>query len=248
MFKVFPYKLGSQSARLLSRGLGAIRVRPDGRYRYRRGHVVINWGSSTVPNWLTPQTRIINRPEAVGIASHKVRCFQVLSRAGVAIVPFTTSWREAMRWVGSVYVRTVLQGHSGEGIEIYNESQTLPHAPLYTKKVQNHGEYRVHVMNGEVIGYRKKSRRHEDTPSEAQNAVRTLGNGWIYRSGQLERLERVEELAVRAIDALGLDFGAVDIIMDENGEVFVLEVNTAVGLSDSTLQEYISGFNRNYNA
>lgn len=121
----------------------------------------------------------------------------------------------------------------------------LPTAPLYTRGIENHGEYRVHVFDGEVIDYRKKSRTREedgevDVPTPEENAVRTLGNGWIYRQGSLNRLERVESLALQAIAALELDFGAVDIIMDEHGDVFVLEVNTAVGLADATLENYLT--------
>lgn len=127
---------------------------------------------------------------------------------------------------------------------------SLPDAPLYTKAVTNAGEYRVHVMDSEVILYQKKSRRVDEETGEVETAegedaeVRNLASNWVYRTGNLRRLERVEELAISAIRSLGLDFGAVDIIMDENGDVFVLEVNTAPGLKNTeTLQAYVNGFN-----
>ena len=42
-----------------------------------------------------------------------------------------------------------------------------------------------------------------------------------------------------AIKALGLDFGAVDIIYNEaEDQHYVLEVNTAPGLEGTTLQKY----------
>lgn len=127
---------------------------------------------------------------------------------------------------------------------------TLPDAPLYTKAIVNTGEYRVHVMDGEVILYQKKSRRVDDSgnviTAEGEEAdVRNLASNWIYRTGNLTRLERIEELAINAIDTLGLDFGAVDIIKDEEGNVFVLEINTAPGLGNQeTLEAYIDGFNQ----
>jgi glutathione synthase/RimK-type ligase-like ATP-grasp enzyme len=82
---------------------------------------------------------------------------------------------------------------------------------------------------------------------------------WIYRRRRLatyeKRMERVEEyrrvganyqngtafkfvpeppdglteLAARAVDVLGLDFGAVDILQHVDGSFYVLEVNTAPG-------------------
>lgn len=126
---------------------------------------------------------------------------------------------------------------------------TLPSAPLYTKKVENAGEYRVHVFDGEVILYQKKSRTVDEggevnEPTNEDSLVRNLASGWVYRTGNLRRLERVEELALDAISALGLDFGAVDIIKDTNGDVFVLEVNSAPGISNTETREaYINAFN-----
>jgi glutathione synthase/RimK-type ligase-like ATP-grasp enzyme len=125
----------------------------------------------------------------------------------------------------------------------------VPTAPLYTMGIHNHGEYRVHVFNGEVILYQKKSRRVNEETGEVVTAegeeadVRNLASNWVYRTGNLNRLERIEQLAINAVAALGLDFGAVDIIKDENGDVYVLECNTAPGLGNTeTLLAYESAF------
>jgi len=129
-----------------------------------------------------------------------------------------------------------------EAIEV--DAPDMPDAPLYTRGVPNCGEYRVHVFNGEVILYQKKSRRVDedgevDIPEDDEQDVRNLETGWVYRTGNLTRLERIERLAIEAIEALGLDFGAVDIIKDHNGDVYVLEINTAPGLgNEETLAAY----------
>lgn len=127
--------------------------------------------------------------------------------------------------------------------------EDLPPAPLYTMGVKNYGEYRVHVMGEDVILYQKKSRKVDDETGEVMYAdgidddVRNLASGWIYRTGNLKRLERIETLAIAAIKALGLDFGAVDIIKDESGDVMVLEVNSAPGLGNvDSLTAYVKGF------
>lgn len=126
----------------------------------------------------------------------------------------------------------------------------LPHAELYTSGVKNHGEYRVHVMDEEVILYQKKSRRVDEdgnvVTAEGEEAdVRNLASNWVYRTGNLKRLERVEQLAIDAIKSVGLTFGAVDIIKDEDGEVYVIEVNSAPGLGNTeTLEAYTNGFNK----
>lgn len=288
---IYPYKLGSRSATSLADTFDTLKIKPDGRYRYRRGDTIINWGSSTVPNWWSPEAEAntLNKPQAVALAANKLRTLNRLEEAGIATLEYTDNPEVAQEW-DKVFCRTVLNGHSGEGIEIWNKpaeqndkaerylafaheleeagldvaagqivdiariitvqqaGEELPEAPLYTKAVANHGEYRVHVFRGRVIDYRKKSRRVEDPATPEQSDVRTLGNGWIFRADNLRRLERIENLALAAINALGLDFGAVDIIMDEEGDVRVVEVNTAVSMEEQTLENYSVAINEYYAA
>lgn len=282
--------MGSASVKALKEGLDGLIIRKEGsKYRQREEHVVINWGNSEQPPWL--MGNILNHPLNIQVASNKLTAFRTLAEAGVATVDFTTDRLLAEDWTEhghTVFVRTKLTGHSGDGIEIaepadneeYNRelrdvierlvrigydqvagsleedivSSRVPleNAPLYTKAVDNNGEYRVHVMNGEVILYQKKSRRRlEDgtvATAEGEHAmIRNLASNWVYRTGNLKRLERIENLAIDAVKALGLDFGAVDIIKDEEGNVFVLEVNTAPGLGNTdTLEAYVNGFKNLY--
>ncbi len=50
-------------------------------------------------------------------------------------------------------------------------------------------------------------------------------------------------LGCHAVSALGLDFGAADIIQDKHGKLYVLEVNTAPGLtSDDGVAVYANAF------
>ncbi len=301
MFKIFPYKNGSQSVAALKTALGALVIKREGsRYRYKSTDVVINWGSSVEPSVLS-DVAVLNDFDAVAVAANKLDTLRLLQDEDVPTVDFTTNKEEAEAWGTKVFVRQDLTGHSGAGIQVVEPilvagevddftqdvgdileeladsadtagqrhlvsaltaayvdvasepemttSITLPDAPLYTKAVRNNGEYRVHVMNGEVILYQKKSRRVDEetgdviTADGADADVRNLASNWIYRTGNLNRLERVEALAIQAIDALGLDFGAVDIIMDEDGSVYTLEVNTAPGISNqATAEAYINGF------
>ena len=259
----------------------------NSRYLTNINHVVINWGNSSIPQWFTEDTKILNHPNKVAVATNKLATLSKLKENGVPTVPFTDDQDIADLWVcdgNKVYARHKLDGHSGEGIEVIQPSnrtfaiqeaqrlldsagleqiadildleyqsvldeESVPTAPLYTLGVSNNGEYRVHVFKDEVILYQKKSRRlidedEVDVPTDEQSDIRNLESGWVYRTGNLERLERIEHLALDTIKALGLDFGAVDIIMDSEGAVFVLEVNTAPGLGNTqTKDAYINAFN-----
>lgn len=284
MFRIYPYRTGSRSVRILKDSLEAMSIRLRGsRYQPRDNHIIINWGNSRLPQWWGQSYALyINNPESVAVATNKLTALQELQAKGVPTVSFTSDTDEAQTWLDNgskVFVRNKLDGHSGEGLVVFKPQENLseliaianrleelnyssvammldeemntdtpmlPEAPLYTQGVENRGEYRVHVVGSSVILYQKKSRRYlnedeVDAPTEEQSDVRNLASGWVYRTGNLKRLERVEELAVDAIKALGLDFGAVDIIMDNEGLVYVLEINTAPGLGNTDTREaYVS--------
>lgn len=285
MFRIYPYKVGSESVKKLKTELDAKIIKlENSHYRPRISHTIVNWGNSRRPSWMSHDVPVLNQPEDVAIASNKLLTLEKLEEEGVPTVLFTTDKTVAEQW-DKVFVRHSLTGHSGEGTEVLeNEDNSeyntaierialeltelghdylagqvldnssrgefsLPQAPLYTKGIKNNGEYRVHVFDGEVILYQKKSRRVDEdgetiTAEGEESDVRNLSSNWVYRTGNLRRLERVEELAISAVQALGLDFGAVDIIKNEEGEVYVLEVNTAPGLGNSeTLEAYTRAFN-----
>lgn len=262
MFKIYPYKVGSASVKKLKTALNAVIIKTEGsKYRPKSNHLIINWGNSHRPDWAfssngVPDIAIFNDPESVAVASNKLLTLQTLLESDVPTVDFTSDRVTANRWLdegSKVFIRTKLTGHSGDGIEVldgpYEPDMTVKNAPLYTRGVFNTGEYRVHVFDGDVILYQKKSRRVDEETGEVVTAegaeadVRNLASNWVYRTGNLNRLERVEDLALSAVQALGLDFGAVDIIKDQDGNVFVLEVNTAPGISNTeTSDSYIKAF------
>ncbi len=93
-------------------------------------------------------------------------------------------------------------------------------------------EYRVHSFRGEVIRVQQKRRKRG---VEQNDTIRSLGNGWVFckiRPNDWCTLpDGLLDLGSRAVSALGLDFGAADIIQDKHGKLYVLEVNTAPGLT-----------------
>lgn len=91
-------------------------------------------------------------------------------------------------------------------------------------------EYRVHVFKGKTIRISRKE---------------GLGNGtWLARKPGPVKLRKVRDAARLAVEALGLDFGAVDVLArgDNNDEVFVTEVNAAPGLGGSMPRCYLDAF------
>lgn len=157
---------------------------------------------------------------------------------------YTDSKANALAWAAmgsTVVARTVLNGNSGEGIVIVQHVEDMVDAPLYVQYVQKKQEYRIHVLNGEVVDVQRKARR-KDVPDDQINwMVRNHDNGFIFArdEGLGEVPEDVPAQALLAVKVCGLDFGAVDVIYNEKqGKAYVLEVNTAPGLSGQTLEGY----------
>jgi glutathione synthase/RimK-type ligase-like ATP-grasp enzyme len=241
---VAPYKLGSESGKLLARSLGALRT--EGNKSYRHPSTFINWGNSSLSVSGRGVRRVLNRPAGVAIASNKLKAFNVLSTYGVPILEYTTDITKAKAWVesdGVVYGRSILNGSQGVGIKIITgDDYSFPMCPLYTRAVIGKGvqEFRVHVAGGKVIDFTRKRRRSgEDV--QADNYVRNYDNGWVFCRQDEALPDMVQVASLMAVKALGLDFGACDILFKDN-KVYILEVNTAPGIEGSTLEKYINFF------
>lgn len=262
--KLVPYKAGSESAKTLADRLGIKRLKEEGStWKAKAGDVVINWGKSGDHIAFRGAARVLNSPQSIVKASHKVKSFMALNEAKAAgkniKIPDNTVERGvAMGWLRNgtdVVVRNILQGHSGAGIEIIAANNMLkyeqgeerfPDAPLYTAYIRKNNEYRLHVMNGKVFFVQRKARKL-DVPDENVNwKVRNLDGGFIYAHENVDVADVAKEYAITAVAAMGLDFGAVDIIETKMGNFFVLEVNTACGLAGTTLDKYAEAFQQEY--
>jgi glutathione synthase/RimK-type ligase-like ATP-grasp enzyme len=177
----------------------------------------------------------------VRVAANKLRAFRTLGEAGVAIPRFTRLADAAHEWDTDVMIRELLNSHSGRGMRFVpreDRSSLLgTTAPLYVEYIKKLMEYRVHVMGGKVIDVQQKRVREGSTGNDFQ--IRSYNNGWVFCRNGIDLPPDVSPLAVDAVRALRLDFGAVDIIYNAlRQKSYVLEVNTAPGLHGSTIEIY----------
>lgn len=222
------------------------------KFKGGKNKFVINWGSSQLPDEVLKST-IINEPKAVGVCSNKLTFFDTLSKkGGVSIPDWTSDVDIAYKWVAdghTVCARTVLQGHSAEGLVIMHKDdpKSLVKAPLYTMYIPKEDEYRVHVVNGKVVDVQRKALRNGwvDEHGPANYKVRNLANGFVYVRNDVNPPKQVEEQAIAAIKAVELVFGAVDVIWNTKRQTaYVLEINTAPGLEGTTVDNYAAALNK----
>lgn len=201
----------------------------------------INWGN-TNDGLIRPGVRTLNTPAAVRLACDKGLSLSTLRQAGVRVPDFWTD--PAAVTCGDSHIilaRTMLRASGGRGIVVVRPGDQLPHAPLYVKYIRKSAEYRVHVLGGAAAVVQQKRRRTDTEQTADQQLIRNYDNGWVFAVENVQFIsngirEEVERQAVAAVAALGLDFGAVDIIVNRRGtEAFVLEVNTAPGIESPTV-------------
>jgi glutathione synthase/RimK-type ligase-like ATP-grasp enzyme len=241
---VYAWREASSTARALATTLGARRIKHENsRFRGNANKVVINYGSSSVPDEVA-KCRVINRPELISTCSNKLAFFQRMSQVtdSPRVPEWTTDPEQVGRWLvddNVVMARTVLQGHSGEGIVVLTIDDEPVQAPLYTLYKKKKDEYRVHIVGNNVIDFARKARRTDVPDDEVDWLVRNHDNGFIYARSDVTLPEDVRVQALKAMAASGLDYGAVDVIFNQHEQqAYVLEINTAPGMEGQTLTSY----------
>lgn len=238
--KLIPYCTNSTSVNNLKQELGnkLIVVNPNKKAIGKT--VVLNWGNSNAK--VGKYCKLINHPISVKNSANKINAFKKMSAASVSTVEWTTDIDKARVWLETGYrvvERNEICGHSGIGINIVNDSvdELNPDCQLFTKYIAKREEFRVHVFNGIVIDYQMKKARIEKPDSYCKE-IRNHSHGWVFCRDGVNRNEIVMNEAIKAVKALQLDFGAVDVIL-ANNKAYILEVNSAPGIEGLTVLQYI---------
>lgn len=250
-YRVLPYKQGSKSAKALASALGGKVLKLHGSsFVPKAGDVLINWGRSNYP-FEFAMTDFLNEGAFIEYVSNKLNFFELMKGAHPDVIPtFWTNKEDIPAEAYPVVCRTILTGHSGAGIVIADTPEALVDAPLYVKYVKKKDEYRVHIGKTRIdydsvvyttIAVQRKARRldHENPNWR----VRNHANGFVFVRNDVNPPSCVLDVARQAILASSLDFGAVDVIWNEEQEkAYVLEINTAPGLEGQTVTDYASFF------
>ena len=107
-----------------------------------------------------------------------------------------------------------------------------------TEYINKSAEYRVHILGDDAFVSVKFCGDNVADP-----VVRSHDNGWRQIEYDREWKDELIILATKAIDALGYDFGACDIIRKKD-KLYLLEVNSAAGLEPRKIQLYKDYFQK----
>jgi glutathione synthase/RimK-type ligase-like ATP-grasp enzyme len=232
------------------------RIKTEGsKFKGESSKFVINWGSTKLPPEVAKST-VLNRPEAIRLSSNKLSFFKLIQKSKYKdiIPPFTEDKKQVFEWLKQghhVVARTVLNGSGGVGIVVIHKNDPevkVPDAPLYVLYIPKKEEYRVHVVGGKVVAVQRKTLSSKiDNKKEVNWKIRNLENGFIYQREGINPDKSVLDVALKAMEVTGLDFGGVDIVYGhKDNTAYVLEINTAPGLQGTTVSDYKKAFEENF--
>lgn len=204
---------------------------------------LVRWGAQgDGPNVVNPLVgRVLNKARALALASDKLRTLEVLRAAGVRVPDFSTDPEDLE------YPFLGRRRHHARGTDIVLCLQRSDHLrrgrDYYVKYVPVKREFRLHVAGGDV--FRVQGKFADDLSLAGVSPwIRNYASGYRFRSPRRRLHSRRLEQAVTAVRALGLDFGAVDMILGDDGESYILEVNTAPACSPLTAAGYVTAFQK----
>lgn len=229
-FRVQSYTV-SKSAYAIRKFLGLKAVKnKNSNFVGRPTDIIVNWGNVKVKH----NALYLNPLDAVITATNKISTFVALQAASVSTPKFHLHKSELCPMI-TYMARTTVSGHSGQGI-VTGKPHEIPYAPLYSELVNKTAEYRAIVVDGEVVDFKQKLKKNGWEGTRDDEDVWNHGNGYIFARNGINRPEAAFTEAIKALDALGLKYAAVDLIEDAEGKVYVLELNTAFGVEGSTTE------------
>lgn len=228
----------------LWRSTGLLRLKQESRWVPKPGDVIINWGCSDSQYSRSRGVTWLNHPDIVRTKQHKLQQYQKFT-PNVPTVEWTTDKAQVCQWLTrgkTVYCRVRGASFGGRGIQVITGEkrraytpESIPDAEVYTLKFSARREYRVHVFCDKAIDVTQKRRRNGADSA----AVRSFGNGYVFCHDNVEQYPQSMVDACRsAVTALGLQFGAVDVLLKDDGTCAVLEVNSAPGIEGTTYEKY----------
>ena len=196
--------------------------------------------------WRTRVAKPIRNNLKYGHSVNKLEQYEWFKQQGLSALKFTTNDDVVDTWLTqnkTVFGRKYLNSSCGKGIVIFDSSTPAPieACPVYTVYKKKKREFRVHVFKDMVISVTEK-RKKKDWHDQRDTKIRNLANGYIFCQEVSNEPAGLRELAIKAAAVSPSDFRGVDIGYNEkNNDLFIIEVNSAPGITGSNIDKYVQG-------
>jgi len=224
--------------------------------------ILIRLGSTTpTPPKMVDKCIEINNIEGVRTSSSKIRMKQAFAENGIP----TSLWilpenEQDIRAFASQFndkknVKFVSKsefGSRGEGnrlhesledlINFFNSGTNKYGRYIIEKYYSYSREYRLHVSSRGECFYACRKMLKNGTPSDQKWVRNDSTCVWILEENEMfdkpKTWDRIVQASVAAINAVGLDIGACDVRVNNEGQFIILETNSAPSFGDLTLEKY----------
>lgn len=203
------------------------------------GDFLIRWGSSLHPEMDEQYERVINPAQGILNATNKLLSLEILSEAGLDVPAWSEDPMELIEIYGYPILGRKLRHARGTDIQLcLQERDFRRRRDFYTAYIPTNREFRVHVVGNQAVRVQGK---YLDFPEQKKAWIRNYESGYRFRNPRLRMRPERLQAAISAVSVLGLDFGAVDMLIGDDNSTYILEVNTAASCSPLTGAAYVNG-------
>jgi glutathione synthase/RimK-type ligase-like ATP-grasp enzyme len=262
--------------------------------------VVIGWGAKTKEDVKLGKAIVFNHPNLIKVNRNKLTALQRMAAANVNVAPFIAADQIkaelAKKSSSAVGLPVIARTNYHQGGKNFWTCLTKTHVDevidILTNKIKKKGyfqnyvdvkeEFRLHVVNGEIIYAQRKVARtnmKEAHISDQTDKIKAMAEkkgitlddaslqfaldyqgakidspdliiksntrGYKFANVKLTNVDKaLAAEAIKGVEALGLQFGAVDCVKDVDGKAWIIEVNTGPGLDGTAFKTYVAAFHK----
>lgn len=200
---------------------------PKSPWKEHNYEAVIRYGCTSSVKRGVP---VLNRAQAIHDSYNKPKARAMMLDQGLPIVPNTRGIypkivRPKHHHRGKWFVVALNPMSEEKMLSEYNEKFGGAYSTDFIDKV---AEYRIHATANNWLLLGQEKIQDPEWEGERDKYQFNANNGYIFVAMKFKKLKRFG-FCCDAVRALGLDFGAVDVIEDKDGNLYILEVNTAPG-------------------
>jgi hypothetical protein len=140
-----------------------------------------------------------------------------------------------------ILIRTTLTGHGGIGIhKVFNEEEYQRFKGHYWTPLLNvKKEYRAHILGGKISRLFRKVLQDQSV-EEGDYPIRNSHEGYHFRLLDHASTPKLVSFCNSIAEKVMGKFYALDIGLLEDGSLMVFEANSAPGLNNNTVKDYIT--------
>jgi len=200
----------------------------------RRYDYLIRYGCSRSVDYI-PSVKTINRKKSIENTTNKYKMLKKMDNAGVPVSEYSRDLDELVNKCGYPIIGRSFNHMQGSDVNLILQrvDDEIQNNDYYLEYINKKKEIRVHVINNQI---KKINVKKLENVSEYNSVVWNYENGFVF--GVEDNVHNGVSQSIVAVNCLGLDFGAVDLVIDENNNVYIFEVNTGAGLSENNLEIY----------